>query len=123
MNTITFGLCLEPNASFPVVTTTDPLAELTNLTYLNLNQNGIGSLGKLSELKQLKWLDLSTNKLTDIKGIENLQKLEYLNIKDDSITDYSPLYKLKNLKELSVGYMNSTQLELLKKNLSTTLIK
>lgn len=108
-----------------------PLANLTNLEELYLNQNRTMDISSLSDLKKLRILDLGHNVIADLSPLSELINLEELNLFDNhnysargvikdisalsnltnlrtlslainSISDATPLYNLKNLRSLDI---------------------
>jgi hypothetical protein len=78
-----------------------PIANLTKLKVLNLNQNEvIEDISQLSGLTQLEWLNLHGNLITNITPLEDLTKLKYLELSYNNITDISILSNMKDLEQL-----------------------
>ena len=80
-----------------------------NLKTLRLGSNNIVDLSPLAELTQLTSLNLafnvspvSVNGLTDVTPLENLTKLRTLNLGGNYITDVTPLEKLPKLTNLEM---------------------
>lgn len=79
------------------------LAELKNLTDLNLSYNReISDISALSELTNLMKLDLKTNKISDIRALLGLTNLTYVNLSDNKISDIRALAWLTNLEHLEL---------------------
>ena len=87
------------------------LAELGNLTKLNIADNGIEDLSVLSGLKNLRELNLGFNRINDISALENLINLETLILggshegvisTGNKIEDISPIRSLTNLGHLTL---------------------
>ena len=77
-------------------TATTPLdlaavADLTNLTELNLRWNMVEDIAPLANLTKLTSLNLPRNELVDISSLANLTNLTALDLRDNQITDISPL--------------------------------
>jgi hypothetical protein len=68
-----------------------PLAGLTNLTTLVLNQNRIRDVSPLAGLVNLTDLDIHHNQIRDISALSGLTKLRRLAIRENPIRDISPL--------------------------------
>ena len=69
-----------------------PLANLTQLTVLRLNDNWrIKDISALVNLTQLKVAHLDRNEIVDVSPLARLTKLESLDLRLNPITDYSPL--------------------------------
>ena len=79
------------------------LAELTQLTELDLSDNEITDLTPLAELKELEKLDLASNQITDLTPLAELKELKGLYLQFNGITDVSPLAELAKLEELVLG--------------------
>lgn len=86
------SLRLERNA-FTATTPLDlsALANLTNLTEVNLRWNMVEDISPLANLTKLTSLKLPRNKLEDISPLANLTNLAELDLRDNRITDISPL--------------------------------
>ena len=83
-----------------------PLAELTNLTWLNLSQNNITDLSPLAELINLTWLDIGGNNLSNILAVSGLINLTALRLWRNNISDVSPVADLTHLTELNLDGNN-----------------
>ena len=79
-----------------------PLAGLTQLTSLDLENNSISDISPLGGLTNLTQLYLSDNAITDISPLGGLYQLTTLWIQSNSITDLSPLGRLTNLTWLDL---------------------
>jgi len=77
-----------------------PLAGLTNLTTLILNQNCIADLSPLAGLVNLTELDVHHNQFRDITPLAGLTKLRRLALRENAIRDISPLAGLTGLDTL-----------------------
>ena len=81
-----------------------PSAKLTNLKRLRLaGIRRISGIMLLANLTQLTHLDLSGQAISDITPLANLTQLIYLNLMKNYILDFTPLAKLVNLKELRIN--------------------
>ena len=80
-----------------------PLAELTELPYLNLNFNQISDITPLAELTCLQGLELGHNQISDITPLTGLTNLQHLYLRDNQISDTMPLARLTNLWNLDLG--------------------
>jgi len=80
------------------------LANLTNLTSLNLNNNKISDWSFLANLTNLTLLQLSHNKISDGAFLANLTNLTSLYLIYNQISDWSFLANLTNLTSLYLGY-------------------
>ena len=80
-----------------------PLAGLTSLSSLNLENNRVSTLTPLAGLKSLGWLWLSRNEITDLTGLEGLSELGVLDLTDNAVSSLEPLSGLVSLYRL---YLN-----------------
>ncbi|AFY34649.1 leucine-rich repeat domain-containing protein [Calothrix sp. PCC 7507] len=87
-----------------VIIDLQPLASLTHLRELNLNdQLLIHDLKPLASLTKLQILSLANNKITDIKPLNKLKQLRKLDLINNQITDLSPLKNLPKLQEVQLS--------------------
>jgi internalin A len=77
-----------------------PLAGLTNLTTLILNQNSIADLSPLAGLVNLTELDVHHNQFRDIAPLAGMMKLRRLALRENAIRDISPLAGLTGIETL-----------------------
>ena len=77
-----------------------PLAGLTQLTGLQLEENAISDVSGLSTLTQLASLDLSNNVISDVSPLATLTQLADLNLSYNPISDVSGLSTLTQLQIL-----------------------
>lgn len=80
-----------------------PLAGLANLRYLDLTNNNITSVTPLSGLIMLQTLQLSNNQISDLAPLTGLTALKYLDVSSNKITDVTPLASLTALPWLDVS--------------------
>ena len=80
-----------------------PLAGLTNLTELDLQDNRIGDISPLAGLTNLITLYLNENDIRDISPLAGLTNLMTLYLDDNLIHDVTPLASLIYLEELSLA--------------------
>lgn len=93
------------------ITDITPLAQLSNLTELVLDGNNISDLKPLANLSGLNWLYLNHNNITDLTPLANLKApLKYLNLNYNNITDLTPLANMSDLCELQLNHNNITDL-------------
>ena len=97
-----------------------PLAELSNLTSLNLSQNNILDLSPLAESNNLTWLDVGGNTLSNISPVAELINLTALRLWRNNIVDVSPVADLIHLTELNLHGNNIAELSPLAKLTSLT---
>lgn len=72
--------------------------------------NGISDLSPLANLTQLQQLDLDNNNITDVSPLAKLTSLQELHLNSNKISDISVLSGLHNLTNLEVGYNSITDL-------------
>lgn len=77
-----------------------PLAGLTQMEWLWLNDNNITSLTPLEDLTSLRYLRLENNSIASVTPLMSLSALDYLDLSGNNITDVIPLAWLANLTEL-----------------------
>ena len=93
------ALDLDGNFAFSDVS---PLANLTNLRNLRLSNNFIKDISPLSALTNLRRLELDGNILSDISPLSALTNLTNLFLDTNTISDIAPLSGLTNLTWLSL---------------------
>ena len=79
-----------------------PLANLTNLRYLDIAACGIVDISPLSHLTKLRTLNARINRIVDITPLANLTNLVELRLSDNKIRDVSPLSGLSRLEILEI---------------------
>ena len=62
-----------------------PIAGLTKLTWIELEQNNVSDISALSELKQLQDLRMSDNRITDITALYELTRLKFVFLSGNEI--------------------------------------
>lgn len=79
-----------------------PLRNLTKLKYLALSHTyNISEIPDLSKLTELVYLRLGTNRITDISGVRGLTNLRHLDLANNwDLSDITPLATLRNLESL-----------------------
>ena len=87
-----------------------PLAGLTNLTRLALDNNNITDISPLAGLTSLTRLWIYSNAITDISAVAGLTNLTYLGLGGNNISDISPLEGLTNLTRLALDNNNITDI-------------
>ena len=83
-----------------------PLADLTNLEFLILEDNSISDISPLAGLTNLEFLILSNNTISDISVVAGLTNLTGLSLEGNSVSDISAVARLTNLT--SLGLSNNT---------------
>ena len=82
------------------VTDISPLANLTKLKYLRLENNQVSDISALSNLVNLNELYLYRNKVVDITPLTGLINLKNLRLNENQISNVSALSNMTNLNEL-----------------------
>lgn len=90
----------ELNVSGNLLTDATPIAELEQLTSLDLSFNQLTELTLASD--QLKKLDVEANRLSTIEFASKLPHLQNLNLRANNVVDLTPLQSLKNLQKLNI---------------------
>ena len=80
-----------------------PLAALTQLTYLSLDDTAVSDVSPLANLTQLTYLDLLGTDVSDVSPLAALTQLTYLDLLGTDVSDISPLSALTQLTSLSLG--------------------
>ncbi len=83
-----------------------PIADLSKLRDLTLDDNRINDITPLSDLKKLEHLSLDYNEIADVTPLSALGALRTLRLRFNPITDLSPLWSLTELRSLSVARTN-----------------
>lgn len=79
------------------------LADLTDLTDLDLSGNKTSDISVLAGLTNLTSLNLEENKINEISQLGNLINMTSLDLRLNEIVDISVLAKLINLTDLSLS--------------------
>ena len=80
-----------------------PLANLTQLEWLNLNYTDVSDVSPLANLTQLRELILNNTAVSDVSPLANLRQLTELGLRGTAVSDVSPLANLTQLTELYLG--------------------
>jgi internalin A len=75
---------------------------MTELTYLELENNKIEKLDYMESLKKLKYVNISNNKLMDIQPLSQLVGLNSLYLDDNKLDNIEPLSKFRDLASLGL---------------------
>ena len=94
----------EGNVNSNHISDLSPLSNLTNLTWLDLDNNDISDITLLSNLTNLTNLNLNDNFISDITPLSNLTNLTNLNLNNNFISDITPLSNLTNLTNLESSF-------------------
>ena len=76
--------------------------DISTLTELNVEDQGVSDLGGMECLQELTWLNLSHNDISDLEPLSGLHKLEDLNLRGNNIDDVAPLAGLTSLMLLTL---------------------
>ena len=79
-----------------------PLAKLTKLWHLQVNECGLKDFSALSGLDSLEELNASGNKVSNLSSLKGLTKLRVLALNSNRIKDTSPLLGLKSLEWMNL---------------------
>ena len=82
------------------VSDVSPLANLTQLTYLVLNDTAVSDVSPLANLTQLTELNLNRTAVSDVSSLANLTQLTWLDLGGTGVSDVSPLAALTQLTSL-----------------------
>ena len=77
-----------------------PVADLTDLRSLVVQESNTRDLAPLAELKNLQRLEIRGSDVSDLSPLEGLQNLESIVISNSRVTDLSPLRNLTKLNRL-----------------------
>lgn len=86
-----------------LITSFDPLSELTGLRSLKLAQTGIADLWPLRNLARLENLDISGTPVTSLDPLKYLSALQQLNLAGVPVADLSPISNLLQLQQLNIS--------------------
>lgn len=92
------------------ITDITPLGNLKNLQQLYLQWNQITDITPISNLNNLKRLELEHNKITDIPNLENMKSLTMLNLNNNTLNDLTPITTAPYLEDLSLGSIGISDL-------------
>jgi Leucine-rich repeat (LRR) protein len=85
------------------ITTVAPLAGMTNLRSLVLQNNEIADLQPLSKMSRLKYLNIYANRVSNPSRLAHLQSLEELNLANNPIESLAVLDQLFKLRSLALS--------------------
>lgn len=88
-------------SSHPNVQTLEPLAVLTNLTTLNLQNTRISDLTPLEGMVNLEHLNLAKTKVDSVGAISGARNLKNLNIDNTQVRSLLPLNGISGIERLS----------------------
>lgn len=86
------------------LSTCAPLASLTKLTYLDLDENSLRDISALSSMTNLQQLSMSQNSLVDLSALETCTALTALDVSYNSLTDISTVLSLPGMTSLIVSH-------------------
>ncbi|WP_343184372.1 leucine-rich repeat domain-containing protein [Anoxynatronum sibiricum] len=86
----------------------DPVAKLTQLEELVIQDTAISDLTPLAGLRNLKRLEIRGSQLSDLSPLSDLVRLETLVIANSQVSDLTPLKNLTRLKRLFL-YQNQIE--------------
>lgn len=93
------------NAAYNKASDLSPLASLTGLTHLDVSGTyNMGSIQPLKNLTNLVYLNLQMNNIKDIQALASLTKLQSVYLSYNKIQSLSPLSQLTSLRSLGLGY-------------------
>ncbi len=81
-----------------------PLAGLTNLQHLDLNNTQVSDVAALAGLTNLQRLDLNNTQVSDVAALAGLTNLQSLALGDTQVSDVAALAGLLSLQSLSLGH-------------------
>ena len=95
----------------PALTSLSPLADMTNLSFLDLVNDGITNIEDVGRFPYLYYFCLMGNPITDLSPLTNPPIIRSLNLTSLDIDDYSFLTQISTLK---VVYCNAKQGEMIR---------
>lgn len=84
------------------VSNLSPLASLTNLKFLYLNESAVSDLSPVDSLTNLVRLDLNGTDASDLSLLASLTNLKFLYLNETAVSNLSPLASLTNLEFLGL---------------------
>lgn len=107
-----------------LMTTLEPLKELTNLKKLFCSGTAVVDLMPLKDLIDLQVLEANNTKVSNLKPLEKLTNLEKLSVENAKITNFQGLEKLQTLKIIycDKNTISYDQVEALNKLLPSCLV-
>ncbi len=81
----------------------EPIANLTDLFFLNLSSNRISDMEELKNLSQIKVLILSDNAIRDVGVLEYLDQVTELNLQNNEIIDITSMENMKKIKRVNLS--------------------
>ena len=85
------------------VSDVSPLANLTQLTSLGLGGTAVSDVSPLANLTQLTEMNLNSTDVSDVSPLANLTQLTRLDLSATAVSDVSPLANLTQLTSLGLG--------------------
>lgn len=80
------------------------VADIPDLTHLNLRETSVADLEPLAQLTELRQLHLTASPVSELRPLRKLSKLEVLAADQTSVSDLRPIIGLKNLKWLYLDH-------------------
>ena len=99
----------------------DPLAELSELRYLNCSETNVSDVNPIRNLNKIKELDISNTLITDISNLKYANVVQNFKADNIRINDISIVSFFKDLNSLSVSQTDVSDISFLARclNLST----
>lgn len=95
------------------LTDVSPLQSLTRVEVLRLRHNSLQHLDSLTHMTRLRELDAGYNVLTHTDALLELSQITHLTLNDNRIIDITPLSKLRKLEWLDLNRNELTDISLL----------
>lgn len=93
-----------------------PVGELTKLTSLRVNNNGLTNLDFAANLTRLTNLEANENEIVDISSLKNLNKLRNVELNSNKIVDASLLFDKINMTDLRLAFNDIRRIRIKQKN-------
>jgi Leucine-rich repeat (LRR) protein len=89
----------------------DGLECLTKIRSLTAREGPITDIGPLAELRELSWLDLSGNAISDLSPLAGHTELEWIDLTRNAVEDLGPLASNLAISDLRFDFNRVTSLE------------
>lgn len=93
-----------------------PVATLTQLTSLRVNNNGLKDLSFAEGMSQLATLEANFNDIEDISALEPLNKLRNVELNNNKIVNASMLFDKINMTDLRMAFNDIRKIHMTRKN-------